>query len=381
MAPDILILGGGPAGLSTALHLARRAPELRSRILVLEKAHYPRPKLCGGALLADAEVILERLGLDVREIPHIDAAQAHLDFEGKGLTYTVRGKHALRMIRRDEFDAWLAAKTRLSGIEIREGITVASVVAGEDSVLVRTNRGDFEAVIVVGADGSNGVTRRCVLPDSRARTARLLEVVTSDFPRGSDDRQATAYFDFFPVPDAIAGYTWDFPTQVSGTSMRCWGIYDTNLLVSHARPPMRKLLAAEMSRHGYSLDDGELQGFPIRFFSPFDRFSVPRVLLVGDAAGADGLFGEGISIALGYGRLAAAAIRHALASNNYSFRDYHRRLLLSPLGRALTMRAAIMHILYRLRWPWFQKFFWRRFRPVVVAASSVLVLNWARRMK
>ena len=79
---DILILGGGPAGLSTALHLAQLAPELIPRILILEKAHYPRPKLCAGGLLADAEIILDRLGLDVSEVPHVDASAVHLDFAG-----------------------------------------------------------------------------------------------------------------------------------------------------------------------------------------------------------------------------------------------------------------------------------------------------------
>ena len=58
----IIIIGGGPAGLSTALHLQRMAPHLTSRVLILEKARYPRPKLCAGALVVDAEVILERLG-------------------------------------------------------------------------------------------------------------------------------------------------------------------------------------------------------------------------------------------------------------------------------------------------------------------------------
>ncbi len=57
MDKDILILGGGPGGLSTALHLQRLAPHLAHRILILENGHYPRPKLCAGGLVSDAEVI------------------------------------------------------------------------------------------------------------------------------------------------------------------------------------------------------------------------------------------------------------------------------------------------------------------------------------
>jgi flavin-dependent dehydrogenase len=135
-----------------------------------------------------------------------------------------------------------------------------------------------------------------------------------------------------------------------------------------------------MQRHGYNLDDYEIQGHPIRWFSPFNRFSAPRVLLVGDAAGADGIFGEGISIALGYGRLAALAIREACRSGDYSFRDYRRRILLSPLGQALTVRTAITQGLYRMRWAWFQKLFWRVLKPVVASAAMVFVLNWSRRI-
>src|SRR5512141_1143504 len=124
MDHDIIIIGGGPSGLSTALHLQRTAPLLSTRILVLEKAHYPRLKLCAGGLVTDAEVILKRLGLDVGEVPHVDVSTAHLDFAGRGLTVSLPGTHALRIIRRDEFDNWLAKKVRESGIEISEGVTV-----------------------------------------------------------------------------------------------------------------------------------------------------------------------------------------------------------------------------------------------------------------
>ena len=382
---DVLILGGGPAGLSTALHLAQLAPKLIRRILVLEKAHYPRPKLCAGGLLADAEVILERLGLDVSEIPHMDASAAHLDFAGKGLTISLPGTHTLRVIRRDEFDNWLAKKSQSRGVEIMEGVTVRKVQPRDDCVVVETDMGTFTSCVVVGADGSNGVTRRCILPDEPVHTARVLEVITplkADLPSIAETHSLDqAYFDFFCVPDGIAGYTWDFPTLVNGQPMRCWGIYDTNILADKQRPALKHPLAEEMARHGFDLESLELKGHPIRWFSPKNRMSVPRVVLVGDAVGADPIFGEGISIALGYGAFAARQIVESFQHKDFSFTQYKPRLLRSPLGQALLVRWVTTQILYRLRWPWFQKFFWRVFKPIIVSVAWIAVINWAKRTK
>ena len=388
MDRDLIIVGGGPSGLSTALHLQRIAPHLAPRILILEKARYPRLKLCAGGLVPDAELILQRLGLDTSEVPHVDVEDIHFDFEGRGLKIRIPKRHALRVIRRDEFDSWLATKVRDRGMEIREGITVRNIVPDKDGITVETDQGRFRAQVVVGADGSNGITRRCIFPGAPVYTARVLEVLTPSQPSpkfgefgGGQGRGPAAYFDFFPVPDNIAGYVWDFPTQVRGEPMRCWGIYDTNILANKKRPQLKEPLAQEMSRLGFDLNDYEIKGHPIRWFSPRNEMSVPRVLLVGDTVGADPLFGEGISIALGYGAVAARVICDAIRGNDFSFRDYRRRVLLSPLGQTLLARWITAYIVYPIKWKWFQILAWRIMKPIARAAAWMFVLNWGKRMR
>jgi len=372
-------------GLSTALHLARDFPHLASRTLILEKEHYPRTKLCAGGLVGDAEVILEGLGLDVSQIPHVDVDTAHFDFAGKGINLRLPGTHAIRVIRRNEFDAWLASKARERGIEIREGIKVRDIQLYDDHVEVETDAGTFNAQIVVGADGSNGVTRRCILPHAPVYTARALEVLIPSVEQvpaahKQGHKENHAYFDFFPVPDNVAGYTWDFPTQVNGQPMRCWGIYDTNLLAADSRPPLKEVLAAELGRHGVDLDSVELKGHPIRWFSPENKMSVPRVLLVGDAVGVDPIFGEGISIALGYGTVAAREIGRSFQSNDFSFGGYRGRVLRSAVGQTLLARWFLAEIIYPLKWRWFQILLWRFFKPVVVLTAWIFILNWGKRL-
>ena len=378
---DIVIVGAGPAGISTALHLAQMAPELVARTLILEKARHPRPKLCGGGLLPDAQVILHRLGLDDSEVPHVDVDWAHFDFNGKGMRMRAEKKaaYAFRTIRRHEFDAWLADKARQCGFLIQEDTAVRHLHAEGPEIVLETEWDSVRASVVVGADGSTSLVRRFIIPREATHTARLLEIVTEPRPESSFHVQANSYFDFLYVPQGLLGYTWDFPALDKGQAVRVRGIYDSNVHPVKTDISLRDALADEFARHGYRLEEYKLEGHPLRWFDPKSALSAPHVLLVGDAAGADALFGEGISIALGYGRLAAEAIKDAFDRQDFSFRGYRRAVLGSALGRALQRRTWLARVYYRLRSRLIQAFVWRRLGWLVEWVMQTFMIGWAEK--
>src|SRR5689334_21755676 len=102
----VLVVGGGPAGIATALFLAHAAPGLTDRILVLEKERYPREKFCAGAVGARADRLLASIGVTV-DVP--SAPINGIAFRAMGKTVAVREPGAGRVVRRIEFDDALAS--------------------------------------------------------------------------------------------------------------------------------------------------------------------------------------------------------------------------------------------------------------------------------
>jgi len=380
---DIIIVGAGPAGISTALHLAILAPELVSRTLILEKARHPRPKLCGGGILPDAEVVLRQLGLDITEIPFAEVDWAHFEYEGRGFKFRPDPEQpsAFRVIRRQEFDAWLVSKARVRGFLIHENTTVKNITPTESDVVVTTDRGEYRAMVVVGADGSKSVVRRAIIPHENLHVARLLEVITESIPEKSFHKQSDSYFDFMVLPFGIKGYVWDFPAVENGKPVRVRGVYDSNVFFSKNDISLRAALDREFGRHGLQLSSYELEGHPIRWFDSKCIFSSHRVLLAGDAAGADALFGEGISIALGYGRLTAQALRDSFARQDFFFREYRRDILRSEMGKSLRRRTWWARFFYRLRWHFFQRLAWNQLSPLIVWIMRNFLIGWAQRQE
>ena len=375
---DIIIVGAGPAGLSTGLHLAQLAPELAGRTLILEQAHHPRPKLCAGGIMPGGEAWLKKLGLDLNSVPAIETHEAHFLFEGRGFVVH-RDPFVFRIVRREEFDAWLADAARAQGLALQEDTHVQRVRCLEDLVEVETDRGTYRARAVVGADGATSVVRRLIPRQRSARASRLLEILVpaslEATPSWTTERDR-ALLDFSCMADGVQGYVWDFPTQVQHRPMRTQGIFDSRVQPRAPRAPLKAVLQETLARLGTVLDSYELNGHPLRWLHPRNIMSIPRVLLVGDAAGVDPLLGEGISFALGYGDVAARALRDAFARGDFSFKDYRERVLNHRIGRFLRRRATVAGLIYRVHSRRLLRFLWWNLGPLVGRLAEHVLVDW-----
>jgi geranylgeranyl reductase family protein len=361
---DVLIVGSGPASMSTALHLVKADPTWAKRIVAVDKAVHPREKLCGGGITRLGEDVLTRLGLSF-EPSHVPVRELRLVYQDRILA--IRDDPVFRIVRRDEFDHWLVQQAERQEITVRQGEAVKAITPHSHSVEVVTERTTFRAKIVVGADGSRSFVRQALgWNHGQARMARLLEVLTPEIVEEREEfSEGIAIFDFSRMMAGLQGYYWDFPSLVKGQPFMNRGIFDSRARPERPRASLKQELRQALARRERNLDDYPLKGHPIHWFDPRSQFAQPRIILAGDAAGVDPMFGEGISFALAYGDVAAAAIIDAFARQDFSFASYKKRILTHPILSQLRIRARVAQLAYLIKSPRLVGWFWRLV-PLVV---------------
>jgi len=289
---DVAVVGAGPAGATAAWYLARAGVG----VALLERAALPRYKTCGGGLVARA-----RHGLPIDVAPlaerHCHAVVVSLLTRDRAFTCR-RTDPLITMTMRATLDHALARAAAEAGAELRASCRVTGVEATGRTVRLRTSTGPVEAVFVVAADGTTGVTARAAGWAPAREAIPALEVEMRVDERTLARFGDAARFDFGIPP---GGYAWVFP-KASHLSV---GVLSTRRRSTRLADWLRAycerlgIVPHAAERHGYLV--------PVRPARP--PFVRQRTVAVGDAAGlADPLTAEGISHAVLSGRLAAEAL-------------------------------------------------------------------------
>lgn len=334
LARNIIIVGSGPSGTSTALNLLKINPALAGDILILDKAIHPREKICAGGLIPHTLDCLKEFDIPL-SVPHVQVDRAFVRVPPGREVFCEDGGMC-SVIRRDEFDFSLVQTARARGVEVREGEKVLELVREANGVRIVTEKETYFARVVVGADGSGSRVQRQLVGEDTAPVGKAImcDVPLSDtnWPGFSQRRYD---FNFLPVSQGLKGYLWEFPCLIGGVPHINVGIYalgNTQL----GNTDLQRLLAAEVSSLKSQVSSLKFRAFPIRGYTPKRPLASPHAILVGDAAGAEPLMGEGISFALEYGKFAAQAIHSALRTHQFDFADYTDSLADSWLGKKLT---------------------------------------------
>jgi len=336
---DVIVVGAGPAGSTTAFYLAQAGLD----VLLLEKAHFPREKVCGDGLTPRAVKSLVSMGIDISETPAGSGEAGWV--RNRGLRVIGSGKRMeldwptlssypdYSLVRtRADFDEILARRAASAGARLREGEAVTGPVLHERTGRItgvkvaagghggpssHSEERQYSARCVIAADGNS--SRLSVAMGLKKRDDRPLGVAVRTYyksPRHKDD-YLESWLDLWDGDRQLPGYGWIFGMG-DGTSNVGLGLLNTSAAFANTdyRAMLRKWLAAMPAEWGFTEEN---RTEPIRGAAlPMGFNRTPHyyrgLLLAGDAGGMVNPFnGEGIAYAMESGEIVARTVAQALA--------------------------------------------------------------------
>jgi geranylgeranyl reductase family protein len=306
---DVAIVGAGPAGAAAAITLARAG---RS-VVLLDKATFPRDKICGDGITTGALRILEDLGVRPESVASwTEVSDIHVVSPSKHLaTFPLprgRGQFAAVM-RRTDLDDAIVDQARQAGATVIEGVEVIGAADGPDEVVLELSDGSSViAPHAIAADGMWSPMRKFLgtaVPGYLGEWHAFRQYFRSTGPK---TRDLWVWFE----PDLLPGYAWSFPLPDGGANVG-FGIQRGAKIATKemkalwpellARPHIADVLGPD------AVAEDRHQAWPIPARTGDLALSAGRVLWVGDAAAVtDPMTGEGIGQALLTGQLAAQAV-------------------------------------------------------------------------
>jgi geranylgeranyl reductase family protein len=384
---DVIVVGAGPAGSATALHLARAGLD----VLLLEKTTFPREKVCGDGLTPRAVKALVGMGITLDErdgwLPNkglrIIGGGSRLELPWPELaSYPGYGLVRSRL----DFDETLARAAQKAGARLIESTNVTGPVLDDRTgriIGVTARRSDgtspagktpdgehtYGARLVVAADGCS--SRLSVAMGLRKREDRPLGVAVRTYYRSPrhDDDYLESWLELWDGDRLLPGYGWIFGMG-DGTSNVGLGLLNTSAAFRNTdyRALLRSWLAGLPQSWGYTEDNRTqpVQGAALPMGFNRTPHYTRGLLLAGDAGGMVNPFnGEGIAYAMESGEIAARVVTQALSRPTWpgaervlctypqalkdAYGGYYTlgRLFVRAIGRPELMKFATKHGLRR----------------------------------
>jgi flavin-dependent dehydrogenase len=362
---DVVVCGAGPAGSIAATVLARGG----ARVLLLDRARFPRPKLCGDTLNPGTLALLRRLGL-ADSLP-----AASLRLEGmivtgeRGASVTCRygpGVHGLAMARHD-LDAALMRTAVGAGVRFEEGVLVRGPLVDHSRPAARVR-----GVVLAGRDGRDlRVPAPLVIAadGGSSRLARALGLAAS--PARPRRWAIGTYFDGVSCVGAFGemhvrrGRYIGVAPAASGTVNVCL-VVPRGVRLDEPAGVLRRTIADDAALRDRFASARMLAApvvlGPLAVDVPVP--GAPGLLLAGDAAGfIDPMTGDGLRFAIRGGELAGEVALAAFAGHVASphqllerlrRREFARKWRFNRTVRALVARAPAVDLASAATWvaPW-----------------------------
>ena len=301
---DVAVIGAGPAGSTAAYRLARA----RARVLLIDKARFPRDKPCGGGLTMRA---IRQLPFSVEPVVEDRITRVRCS-----LRYGPKIEHEsprvlCLMTQRRRLDAFLAEQAVEAGAVFRDGVRMTV----ESDTRLRVDGKPVAVDAVIGADGTNGTTARTLgLAGGIVNGVALEGNLTYD-RLGGDSWRGLLVIELGIVP---GGYGWIFPKgDHVNVGIGGWG---------EEGPRLRGHLRFLCDQYGIDIDQlTSVRGHRLPMRRPETLLARGRALLVGDAGGLiDPVSGDGMYEAFVSSRLAAEHTLDLLAGRRATLEPYHQ---------------------------------------------------------
>jgi geranylgeranyl reductase family protein len=364
---DVLVVGAGPAGSAAAYHLARHGVD----VLCVDKARFPREKVCGDGLTPRGVRAIQAMGVDPTEagFEPIEGLRVYGPTVTLNLPWPkLASLPDFGVVRtRHDLDHLLLQRAQKAGATVWEGVDVEMpLVDGAWVAGARVRREGEEpetirARYVLACDGAS--SRFAGKAGSVRNPKRPLGVAARRYFRSPREPQAwfEAWFDVLDKGVILPGYGWIFPVGDGLLNVGA-GLLNTTSLFKEVTP-RRMLDLFERSLPGeWELTEdhaeGEVLSGPLPMGMNRAPLAMPGMLLVGDAGGLVNPFtGEGIAYAIESAEMAAELVHGAISTNRPGLahvypvelkRRYGRyftagRAFAKAIGQPLIMKYSVLH--------------------------------------